>query len=419
MIVQRASARKLIACCKEANVPVVAGGPLFTGEHEQFPDVDHFVLNEAELTFPEFLKDFPLGIAKRIYTSDTFADLKQTPVPRWDLLNFKHYANMSIQFSRGCPFHCDFCNVTLLLGHKVRIKSSRQIIAELDGLYALGWRGEIFFVDDNFIGNKAFLKADLLPALIEWRKGKKGVLFYTEASINLADDPQLIKQMVEAGFNKVFIGIETADEECLAECGKQQNKNRHLVEDVKSIQRMGLEVLAGFIVGFDHDRPTVFQKQMDFIQRSGIVTAMVGMLQAVPGTRLHERLQKEGRISGDSSGDNVDGTTNIVPVMSLEALREGYKKILHSIYAPKAYYQRIKTFLREYEPPKRRGQFHFSDFSALIRSAFRLGVISRARFQYWKLLIWTQLRHPRLVRDAVALTICGYHFRKICKQQAI
>jgi radical SAM superfamily enzyme YgiQ (UPF0313 family) len=419
MIVQRESARQIITLCKESRLRVVAGGPLFTGEHKQFADVDHFVLNEAEVTLPAFLKDLALGHPGRIYASDKFADLAETPLPKWELLNLKRYSSMSVQFSRGCPFQCDFCNVTALLGHRVRIKSSQQIIAELDGLYALGWRSDVFFVDDNFIGNKAFLKADLLPALIEWRKGKKGLLFFTEASINLADDQLLMSKMVEAGFNKVFVGIETPDEECLAECSKQQNKNRNLMEDVKRIQRMGLEVLAGFIVGFDHDRQSVFQKQMDFIQRSGIVTAMVGILQAVPGTRLHERLKKEGRLCGDSSGDNVDGTTNIIPLMSIDALRDGYKRILQHIYSPETYYKRIKTFLREYKPPKRRGQFRVSELLAFMRSSFRFGVVSRSRFHYWKLLAWTQCKHPRLVRDAIALTICGYHFRKICKRHVM
>jgi radical SAM superfamily enzyme YgiQ (UPF0313 family) len=420
MVVQRESAGRIISVCKESGLRVVAGGPLFTDEHYRYPGVDHFVLNEAELSLPAFLKDLAQGTPGRIYASDKFADLSQTPLPKWELLDTKRYASMSIQFSRGCPFQCDFCNVTSLLGHRVRTKTTRQIIAELDGIYKLGWRGDVFFVDDNFIGNKAFLKADLLPALIEWRKNKKGLLFFTEASINLADDKVLMAKMVEAGFNKVFVGIETPDEECLAECGKQQNKNRSLVEDVKSIQRMGLEVLAGFIVGFDHDRQTVFQKQMDFIQHSGIVTAMVGILQAVPGTRLHERLKKEGRLRGDSSGDNVDGTTNIIPsLMSLDALREGYKKILLHIYSPETYYKRIRTFLREYKPPKRRGKFRLSDVLAVARSSFRLGVISRSRFHYWKLMAWTQFKHPALVRDAVSLTICGYHFRKICRQHMI
>jgi radical SAM superfamily enzyme YgiQ (UPF0313 family) len=419
MIVQRESARRIIALCKESGLPVVAGGPLFTSDHEQYPSVDHFVLNEAELTLPVFLKDLAMGNAQRTYASGQFADLRQTPLPKWELLDIKRYSGMSIQFSRGCPFQCDFCNITALLGHQVRIKTSRQIITELDALYELGWRDEVFFVDDNFIGNKAFLKTDLLPALIEWRKGKKGLLFYTEASINLADDKPLMGLMVEAGFNRVFVGIETPDEECLAECGKQQNRNRSLVEDVKCIQRMGLEVMAGFIVGFDHDRPTVFQRQMDFIQHSGIVTAMVGMLQAVPGTRLHERLTKEGRLRGGSSGNNVDGTTNIIPIMSLNALRDGYKKILQHIYAPEPFYQRVKTFLREYKPPQRRARFRFSHLLAFARSSFRVGIVSRSRAHYWKLLVWTQCKHPRLITEAITLAICGYHYRKICKQQVM
>lgn len=322
---------------------------------------------------------------------------------------------MSIQFTRGCPFNCDFCNVTALLGHQVRMKTSSQIIAELDSLYALKWRGEVFFVDDNFIGNKHFLKTDLLPALIAWRKNKAGYMFYTEASINLADDGALMDMMVEAGFSKVFIGIETPDEHCLAECRKVQNGNRDLVEDVKRIQRAGLQVQAGFIVGFDHDQPSIFQRQIDFIQKSGIVTAMVGLLQAPPGTKLYERMKTEGRLFSESSGDNVDGTTNIVPAMKIEALKEGYRRILDNIYSPAPYYQRIRTFLREYRTPKRRGKLHFYHILALVRSMYRIGFLGRERVYYWKLLLGTLCRRPRLLPDAVILAIYGYHFRKICE----
>ena len=416
MVVQRESVRRLIDRCKAAGLKIVAGGPLFSSEHESFPAVDHFILNEAELTLPAFLKDLADGAPKRVYSTDQFADLRETPVPKWELLELKRYACMSIQFSRGCPFNCDFCNVTALLGHRVRIKTSQQIIAELGALYAQGWKAEVFFVDDNFIGNKHFLKTDLLPALIEWRKGKPGVVFNTEASVNLAQDPALMEMMVEAGFCKVFIGIETPDESCLAECGKHQNKNRNLVEDVKRIHRAGLQVQGGFIVGFDNDAPSIFQRQIDFIQKSGIVTAMVGLLQAPPGTRLYDRMKKEGRLRGESSGDNVDGTTNIVPAMNMEKLREGYKAILHHIYSPAPYYQRVKTFLREYKAPKVSGPIRLQHVLALLRATVRLGIVGRERFQYWKLIFWTQFRRPRLFPEAVTLAIYGHHFRKICKR---
>jgi radical SAM superfamily enzyme YgiQ (UPF0313 family) len=419
MVVQRESARRVIARCKEAGLRIVAGGPLFQIEHEKFEAVDHFVLNEAELTLPPFLKDLAQGNPGRIYSSDEHADVRHTPMPLWELLDLKRYASMSVQFSRGCPFNCDFCNITALLGHRVRTKTAPQVIAELDSLYARGWRDEVFFVDDNFIGNKPFLKSDLLPALKEWRQGKAGIFFFTEASINLADDQPLLEMMVEAGFNKVFIGIETPDEECLAECSKVQNRNRNLVEDVKRLQRAGLQVLGGFIVGFDHDRPSIFQRQIDFIQNSGIATAMVGLLQAPPGTRLYERMKKEGRLRGDSSGDNVDGTTNIIPAMSLDALQEGYKGILQYIYSPEHYYRRIRTFLREYQPPRIRGRIRLSHILALLRSFYQLGLVGQGRFHYWKLLLWTQFRRPRLIPEAVILAICGHHFRKVCERRVV
>jgi len=415
MVVQRKSARQSIARCKDAGLRVVAGGPLFTSEYEQFDEVDHFVLNEAELTLPEFLADYKNGNVQRIYATAEFADIQQTPIPMWELINLKRYASMSIQFSRGCPFNCDFCNVTALFGHRPRIKTADQIIAELDNLYNRGWRGQVFFVDDNFIGNKKYLMNLLLPALIDWQKDKKGFLFNTEASINLADNEDLMHTMVEAGFDTVFIGIETPDEDSLAECNKKQNKNRNLIESVKSIQRTGLQVQGGFIVGFDSDGPSIFQRQIDFIQNSGIVTAMVGLLQAPPGTKLYDRLKKEGRLSGLLSGDNVDGTTNIIPKMDMRQLLKGYENILNNIYHPRPYYQRIKTFLREYKAPKISIKLDFQRFLAFFRTSIRIGIFGKERIQYWNLVVWTLCRCPKLLPLAVTLAIHGYHFRKVCK----
>jgi len=268
MTIQKNSALHVISRCNNLETKVVCGGPLFTMEHEDFAGVNHFILNEAEITLKDFLIDLAFGNPQKVYTTDRYAEMQESPTPRWDLINFNDYATMSIQYSRGCPFNCDFCNVTSLLGHRMRLKSSRQIINELDGLYKLGWRAGVFFVDDNLIGNKKLLKEDLLPALIAWRRDKSGITFHTEASINLADDDELLHMMVEAGFIQVFIGIETPDNDNLAECSKRQNLNRDLIEDVRKIQRAGLQVQGGFIVGFDHDSALTFQKLFDFIQQS-------------------------------------------------------------------------------------------------------------------------------------------------------
>jgi len=413
MSVQRISAHETIARCKEAGLTIVAGGPLFTEEHDQFEDVDHFVLNEAELTLPLFLADLEKGCAQHIYETPEFCDIRKTPSPLWELINLKHYASMSIQFSRGCPFNCEFCNVTALFGHRVRMKTAEQIIAELDGMYNLGWRGQVFFVDDNFIGDKGYLKDHLLPALIQWQKGRREIPFNTEASVNLADDPELMEMMVKAGFDAVFIGIETPNEESLAECNKKQNTNRNLLESVKLIQRAGLQVTGGFIVGFDSDTPSIFQRQIEFIQKSGIVTAMVGLLNAPPGTRLYQRMREEGRLIDFTSGDNADGTTNILPRMGLDILREGYANLMQHLYAPDYYYKRAMTFLREYKGPKVRTPLDFQRLLAIVRSGIRLGIFGKERFQYWKIMFWTLFRRPAMLPLTITLAIYGYHFRKI------
>ncbi len=420
MTVQRASAEQVIARCKALGVKIVAGGPLFTMEPDEFPDVDHFVLNEAEISLPPFLADLERGSLQRMYTTGEHPDLAQTPVPLWGLAEMDRYATMNIQFSRGCPYNCDFCNVTALLGHRPRTKTTAQIITELDSLYAHGWRQSVFFVDDNLIGNKKVLKQELLPALIAWRQDKPSITFNTEVSINLADDPELLDLMARAGFTSVFIGIETPEEDSLAECSKKQNLKRDLVEDVRRIQRAGLQVQAGFIVGFDSDTPSTFQRQIDFIQKSGIVTAMVGLLQAPPGTQLYERLKEQGRLLERSlSGDNVDGSTNIIPAMPIDLLKEGYQRILSHIYAPDAYYQRVRTFLREYRPPDVKTPLEREHIRAFFRSIVLLGIKGQERVEYWRLLGWTLLRRPRSFPLAVTLAIYGYHFRTVCEMNVL
>jgi len=413
MIVQRESAQTIIQRCKSSGVKVVAGGPLFTMDHESFPDVDHFVLNEAEATLAPFLRDLEQDTAGRLYTSTDYPDIHQTPIPQWDLADLRYYETVSIQFSRGCPFNCDFCNITTLLGHHPRTKTSAQIMAELDSIYALGWRKNIFFVDDNFIGNKKYIKNEVLPALIEWRKGKAGIPFNTELSINLADDPALLNLMVKAGFNTVFVGIETPNEASLTECSKTQNKGRDLVESVKILQRAGLQVQGGFIVGFDNDSPQIFQQQVDFIQKSGIVTAMVGLLQAPSGTRLYNRMKNEGRLVNDFSGDNVDGSTNIIPKMGIGPLQAGYRNLLNQIYAPKFYYERVKTFLKEYQPTRIKFPSDPQYILALWRSVFHLGIRGVERAEYWRLFFWTMFKRPRLFPMAITFSILGFHFRQV------
>jgi radical SAM superfamily enzyme YgiQ (UPF0313 family) len=416
MAVQQHSAREVIELCRKAGIKVVAGGPLFTAGHEQFPDVDHFVLNEAELTLPPFVEDLNNGVPKKFYTTDAFPDITKVPAPQWKLLDMQKYASMAIQFSRGCPFQCDFCNITALLGHKVRTKTSAQIINELEGLRTRGWKGTVFFVDDNFIAHKSYLKKELLPQLIEWRQSNSLTnKYYTECSINLADDPELMDLMVRAGFNQVFIGIETPDNSALQACGKQHNTSRNLLENIRLIQHAGLEVMGGFIVGFDSDTPSIFRKQIDFIQKSGIVTAMVGILQALPGTRLYERMKSEGRLLNTLSGDNTDGNTNIIPKMDSEALRKGYMKMMLYLYSPKNYYQRIQTLLKEYRVPDLKSGFRISQLMAFARSVVLLGVVGRERFQYWHMLIWTIFNHRRALPLAITLAIYGHHFRKICQ----
>jgi len=322
---------------------------------------------------------------------------------------------MNLQYSRGCPFDCDFCDITVLYGRTPRTKTKEQVIAELDSLYFTGWRGPVFFVDDNFIGNKSKLKKEILPAIADWMEKRKNPFYLnTEASINLADDEQLMQLMVKAGFEAVFIGIETPNEESLIECNKPQNRNRDLILSVKKIQQAGLEVQGGFIVGFDNDPPSIFEKLTNFIQESGIVTAMVGLLNAPKGTKLQKRLEIEGRMLKDFTGNNTDFSINFIPRMDSKVLLDGYQKILDKIYSPKYYYERVMNFMKDFKPKKKK-VFHLNSnyILALFRSMFKLGFVGEERIYYWKLFFWSLFRKPQLFSLAIMFTIYGFHFRKV------
>lgn len=414
MDVQRDDCQKVIHRAKSFGKTVIAGGPLFTTEYVNFPEVDHFILNEGELTLPLFLADFENGVKpKRVYSTEEYADMHNSPLPDASLINIFDYECMSIQFSRGCPFHCDFCNVTALLGHVPRLKTTAQVISELEQYYRAGWTRNVFFVDDNFIGNKKYLKEDVLPAIIEWRKGKKGFTFITEASVNMADDPELMKLMSLAGFTNVFVGIETPNESSLIECGKNQNTKRNLIESINKIHNAGIQVMAGFIVGFDNDTPAIFDEMINFIQDSGIVTAMVGLLQAPGGTQLYHRLESEGRILHEMSGDNADGSTNIIPLMDPVVLKKGYRKIINTLYSPEYLYPRIKTLLKAYRPQKMPGQIYANEISAFFKAAWRMGLKKGEGRYYWRLILWALFNCPSKFPLAITLAIYGYHFRKV------
>jgi radical SAM superfamily enzyme YgiQ (UPF0313 family) len=416
MSVQRSSAESVIRRCGKLGVKVVAGGPHFTSTPEEYEHVDHLVLNEAEITLPRFLEDLARGRAKHLYASEEWADMTATPIPDWGLVKMKKYASMNIQYSRGCPFNCEFCNITVLYGKRPRTKDSAQVVAELESLYEHGWRAGVFFVDDNFIGNRKKLKREILPDIIKWRNYRRHPFpLNTEASINLADDDELLDLMVRAGFDTVFIGIESPHEASLAECNKNPNKRRDMMACVKKMQRLGLEVQGGFIVGFDNDPANIFEKVISFIQESGIATAMVGLLNAPRGTRLFQRLTSEGRLLKDVTGDNTDFSMNFIPKMNRDSLMNGYQRVVDTIYSPKHYYPRVMQFLREYKRPVRNKPSHLNlgGVKALLRSMLYLGVIGKERFHYWKLFFWSLFTRPRLFPLAITLTIYGFHFRKI------
>ncbi len=416
MIVHRESAHEIARRCNALGKPVVAGGPLFTTGHAEFEEIGHFVLGEAEDVIGELVADMQAGQVKREYRSGAYPDVRTTPVPRWDLIDFAHYVTMPVQFSRGCPFDCEFCDIVAMYGRVPRTKAPAQVIAELEALRGAGWGHMVFLVDDNFIGNKKLVKA-LLRELVAWRERTHPTMgFLTEASVNLADEPELLELMVRAGFKKVFVGLETPVLESLEECRKVQNSKRDLVECVQAIQQAGLEVMGGFIIGFDNDPLDVFRRQFEFVQRAGVVTAMVGLLSALPQTRLFERLAREGRMIAQSVGDNTAAVLNFVPKLDRAWLAGGYRDLMKSLYAPDNYYRRIRSFLAVWQPRGPRVGLGSGDVRAFLLSLWALGIRTRGQLAFWKFFWSTLLVRPRKFRVGMELAILGHHFRIVANR---
>ena len=418
MLVQKQSALEILERCRQFEVRLVVGGPLFTGTPDEFmPLVDHLVLDEAEITLPRFLEDLAEGRLQKVYRAGSFPDLALTPVPRWDLANIEKYATLMVQCSRGCPFNCEFCDITNLFGRKPRVKSGDQLLGELEAIYELGWRGTVFIVDDNFIGNKKKIK-EILPRLIDWMKERRRPFtFITEASVNLADDGELIDLMVEAGFVSVFIGLETPNVASLRECEKNQNVGCNLEEAIGTLQESGLQVFGGYIVGFDNDDESIFNRQINFIQQTGVVTAMVGLLHAIPNTRLWQRLKGEDRLLLSATGDNTDGTINFIPKMDMDRLMEGYREVVRTIYSPRNFYKRVSRFLERYQPRHKR-KMGLAEFKAFLKTIFYLGMLGNGSSQwyFWKMLVKSSLFHRRSFTEAMTLMVYGHHFRKVAKK---
>jgi radical SAM superfamily enzyme YgiQ (UPF0313 family) len=415
MLVQKESLRKTVKRCKALGKRIVLGGPYVTSTIEELPDHDHLFLGEAETTLPQFVKDLERGEAKPVYQAPERPPLSITPMPDFHLANLKHYSAMSVQYSRGCPFSCEFCDIIEIYGRVPRTKSNQQILAEFDALYDLKWRGTVFIVDDNFIGNKKNVR-QLMPELAKWQ-AEHGYPFslITESSLNLADDEALLASMRDAGFRRVFIGIETPVEESLHEAQKSQNRG-DLLSSVKKIQSFGIEVMAGFIVGFDNDPVDIFERQIDFIRRSAIPLAMVGLLNALPATQLWKRLEREGRLLGtEATGNNTVCTFNFKTRLDPAYLVQGYQTIMRTIYSPREYYERVLDSMRR-TAEQLSEPSHYSlirGITTLTRVFVRLGVIDRERKEFWRFFTHALFRHRTRIADSLRLAAVGYHFRKL------
>jgi radical SAM superfamily enzyme YgiQ (UPF0313 family) len=412
MHVQRDALISIVTRCRARNLRTVVGGPITSSMTADELGADHTVVGEAEDLIANLARDLETGTAQTTYAATQRPAMEGSPLPDLSLIRMHRYSTMTVQYSRGCPFSCEFCDIIEIYGRQPRTKAIAQVLAELDQLYRAGWRGAVFVVDDNFIGNKRRAKL-LLAALVDWNDEHKSPFrFITEASLNLADDDELLELMKRAGFTSVFLGIETPDEVSLVANHKLQNTHRDLLESIATIQAHGMEVMGGFILGFDTDREDVFDRMVEFIQKSAIPVAMVGLLQAMPGTQLFRRLRSEGRILNSGNGNNTACDLNFLPRMDAVRLVEGYKSVLSRIYNCDAYYERVINYLKRSEPQRKR-HIRYVDLRALLTSVIRQGILSETRLSYWKFFVTAATRYRASFGTAMTLAVMGYHFEMV------
>jgi len=421
MHIQKDALFAILARCRAIGLRTVVGGPIASSLPRAEIDADHVVIGEAETLIATLARDLEQGSANPVYQAAEHPALEASPLPDLSLIDMRRYSTMAVQYSRGCPFNCEFCDIIEIYGRRPRTKPVRQVLAELDQLRAAGWRESVFIVDDNFIGNKARAK-ELCAALAVWRTGSRTNFgFITEASLNLADDPELMQLMKDAGFVSVFLGIETPDESGLLAANKLQNTRRSLLESVATIQSYGMQVMGGFILGFDTDREDIFDRMTEFIQKSGIPVAMVGLLQAMPGTQLFRRLRREGRILHTDAGNNTSISLNFLPRMDATKLLEGYRSVLKQIYSSEAYYQRVKLYLSRVQAAPRENHLKqrwltAANMRALVTSIIRQGVFGRQRWSYWKLFAAAATRYRHSFGTAMTLMVMGHHFQVMTRK---
>ena len=415
MHIQRDALISIVRRCRAHRVRTVVGGPITSSISAVELEANHVVIGEAEDIIFDLARDLAAGKARHVYQATERPSLDHSPLPDLGLLHMKRYSTMTVQCSRGCPYNCEFCDIIEIYGRRPRIKPTACILAELDQLYTAGWRGPVFIVDDNFIGNKVRAR-QLLTALAEWQRSRRHPFrLITEASLNLADDSKLLQSMKDAGFSTVFVGIETPDESSLAATHKLQNTRRNLLDSIATIQQYGIEVMGGFILGFDTDRDDVFDRLVEFIQNSAIPIAMVGLLQAMPGTQLFRRLSGEGRILHAGDGNNTGSSLNFLPRMNANRLVEGYRSVLRQIYSSDAYYERVLAYLKRCRP-QYRSNISLQNVRAMLLSILRQGLLDKARLHYWKFVLLAATRYRRSFGAAMTLAVMGYHFQIMTEQ---